>query len=76
MNVDPVEPDLFVFDRKFVLKDMDGFERFSMQFYFKISKTDQDLTTLIFAKKDKIFEFNYETVEIRDVCVYDEKMNR
>ena len=30
MNVDPVEPDLFVFDRKFVLKDMDGFERFSM----------------------------------------------
>ena len=70
MNTIPTEPDQFVFDRKFVLKDMEGFERFSMQFYFKISQTDQDLTTLIFAKKDKIFEFNYSTGELRDVCVY------
>ena len=31
---------------------------------------------MIFAKKDKIFEFNYETEEIRDVCIYDENMKR
>ena len=76
MSVDPLEPDLFVFDRKFWFKDMDAFEKFSMQFYFKVSQTDQDLTSLIFANKNKIFEFNYETQEIRDVIVYDTAMNR
>ena len=55
---------------------MDAFEKFSMQFYFKVSQTDQDLTSLIFANKNKIFEFNYETQEIRDVIVYDKAMNR
>ena len=54
------EVDTFQFDQKYVLKDMAGFEKFSMQFHFKNESSNGiDQTTLIFAKQDKVFEFNY-----------------
>jgi len=43
-----------------------------MQFHFKVAeKNGSDPQTLIFARQDKIFEFNYNTGDMRDLCVFD-----
>jgi len=49
-----------------------------MQFKFKKphGKSNIDLNTLIFAKEDKIFEFNYEKETLKDIVTFDFPLNR
>lgn len=58
--------------KKVNLKDIQEFEKVCMDFHFK--KRSSSLTTtkevLIFSKRDKIFELNFMTLEIKTTYVY------
>jgi len=75
-SLDGNEADTFILEHRHILKDMRGFEKFSMQFHFKLPINGADQSSLIFAKKEKIFEFNYHTAEVRDVYVYENPLNQ
>jgi hypothetical protein len=61
--------DSFVLLKKVILKDISLFKKVSMEFFFK--KDDQEpnsrIDTIIFAKTDQIFEFNFVTEEITTI---------
>ena len=65
----------FVLFKRHIIKGDDDFNHFSMQFYFK-SNSDSTHTCITFAKKDKIFDFNYMTAELHDICVFPKMLNR
>jgi len=72
-----MEMDKFTLVKRHQIKDIEGFDTFSMQFHFKhIASSAVDPQTLIFAKQDKIFEFNYDTGHMRDICVFDVPLQR
>lgn len=76
-NVNDHKTDTFQLEKRHVLRDMIGFEKFSMQFYFKLPHSNgHDASTLIFAKREHIFEFNYETGERTDICTFEVPLNR
>ena len=65
---------MFTQIKRVVIKDIPGFDHMSMQFKFKQNKQSNNtntLTTLIFAKRDKIFEFNYETEVVKDIVNFE-----
>ena len=62
-SLDANETDTWTLEHRHILKDMIGFEKFSMQFHFKLWINGADQSSLIFAKKEKIFEFNYNSGE-------------
>ena len=47
-----------------------------MKFLFKIHDDLSEPNTLIFAKKDCIFEYNVLTDNINVLCIYDINLNR
>ena len=68
--------DNFIMDKRIILHEIPGFENFSMQFHFSVSKKDNRNKKLIFAKQDKIFEFDYETELLKDVCIFENPLSR
>ncbi len=55
------EPDKFELKKNVQLKEIPVFEKVCMNFHFKKSDKGSPQDTIIFAKKDQIFELNYET---------------
>ena len=51
----------FVLTKKINLKDMEIFEKVAMDFFFTENSPDEPYNTLMFAKKDCIFNLNFET---------------
>jgi hypothetical protein len=53
--------------KRIVVKDIPLFNKVVMQFYFKKTAPGYEPNSLIFAKKDIIFELNFETEAITTV---------
>ena len=67
--------DSFRFYKKIKLTDIKEFKQISMDFYFKLQddpESFEPVDTMIFAKIDKIFEFNFETEEFRTRCDFNQ----
>jgi len=58
------------------IRDKPEFIDISMQFQFKLTKKDKEPTTLIFARQDRIMEFNFETEEIKEICIFEVPLTR
>ena len=63
---DPNQRDSFVQFKKVILRDYAQFDKIAMQFYFKNIK-GREPTQIIFAKRDSIIKFNFETDEIMTI---------
>ena len=71
--------DTFELANRHELRAIEGidFTYTSMQFHFRNKKPNgYDPSTLIFAKKDKIYELNYETCEVKDICIFEQPLSR
>ena len=67
MNKD--KSDCFVFHKRIWVKDIPYFKNVSIKYFFKNPTSKKGkYTTIIFAKQEEIFEFNFETEEI--TCFY------
>ena len=53
--------------KRIVVKDIPVFNKVCMQYHFKNPLADEDYTTLIFAKKDIIFELNFITEATKEI---------
>ena len=53
------------------LVEIPGFEKVCMTFYFKNTEGGKEPDTLIFARKEKIIEFNFENLSITDKCSFE-----
>jgi hypothetical protein len=61
--------DIFVFKKRVVLFEIEELNHLCMQFYFQISKVQGEFShTLLFAKKEKILQFDYNTECVRTLC--------
>ena len=54
--------------KRVVIKDIEEFDKVCTQFFFKKGSKD----TLIFAKKECVFEFNYEKSESKTIFFFKE----
>ena len=70
-NMNTAEMDTFEQIKRIRLRDNPEFNDICMDFHFKHTKNNKDPNTMIFAKQDKIIEFNYETEEIKDICLFE-----
>jgi len=60
-----------------VIREIEGFRGFSMQFLFKNPDKDgKDSNTLIFAKKECVFEFNYMTAVLTTTMTLQKSLSR
>jgi hypothetical protein len=59
--------DTFELYKRIVVKDMPLFNKVVMQYYFVTPKNGGPPCSLLFAKKDIIFELNFETEQITEV---------
>jgi len=72
-NVDEsIHDDFFDLEHRILIKEIEGFSKFAMQFKYKRGERD----VLIFATQEKIFEFNYVTKTIKDVVVFTTSLSR
>jgi hypothetical protein len=55
--------DCFTLHKRIVLKDMPYFEDVSMRYFFKNPTEPGVFDTIFFAKKEEIFQLNFETEE-------------
>jgi len=56
----------FVFHKRIWVKDIPYFKNVSMQFHFRSpSSRSGKYDTILFAKQEEIFEFNFETEECK-----------
>lgn len=53
--------DTFELFKRIVIREIEEMQGICMEFKFKISKASHEPNCLIFAKKDKIIELNFET---------------
>ncbi len=61
--------DKFIFKKRVVLFEIEELNHLCMQFYFQISKVKGEFShSLLFAKKDKILQFDYMTECVRTLC--------
>jgi hypothetical protein len=58
--------DSFILLKRIVVKDMVGFDKVCMQFYFK----QGDSSKLIFVKKEEIFELDTESETMSTICKF------
>ena len=69
--------DTFTLVKKHVVMEIPGMAGISMDFCFKYFNPGQlDPTSLIFARKDKIIQFNYETAAMVDLVNFEVPLNR
>ena len=68
--------DKFVQFKRIIIKDMPEFNKICMQFKFKIQKNGKESNALIFAKQDRIMELNFDTVQCKDVYIYEIPLTR
>ena len=69
--------DKFELVTRHVIKDIKGFPGISMQFLFKNpDKFGNDSNTLIFVKKEKMFEFDYMSGTVKDIYTFEKPLNR
>ena len=62
----------FTHYKRILLKDIEYFKDVSMKFFFKNRKHEfQKYDTILFAKKEDIFEFNFETEEFKVIYSYE-----
>ena len=61
--------------KRWPVKEIAGFNGFAMDFEFGIRDSQgRDPQTVIFARKDKIFQFNYETGQITNLYSFKESL--
>ena len=66
-NEDPESSEKYVLFKRIVVKDMPIFDKVCMQYLFKTPLQDEEVSTLIFAKKEIIFELNFLTEETKQI---------
>lgn len=66
---DPDHIDYFECTYRHILRDIDGLkvDFTCMNFHFKDWGDQGDTKSLLFAKREKIYELNYETAKVRDL---------
>ena len=64
--------DLFRLHKRIILKDIPIFDKVCMNFLYKKPKDNSFPTTLIFVKKENIFEMDYEAETIRLIYQFSE----
>ena len=62
--------------KRIIIKDKPGFDKLSMQYYFKRTKNGKELNSLIFAKQDKLITLNFETEVVTDLYIYEAELQR
>lgn len=68
--------DQFKLIKRIVIKDIPEFSRVSMQYYFKLTKYGRDPTSIIFAKQDRLIEFDFDIEEVYTIAQFDIPLNR
>ena len=64
--------DEFVLHKRIVVKEIPIFDKVCMQFFFKKSRSpEEEPDTLVFCKKDIIFELNFEEEFIETIFKFD-----
>ena len=73
-NTNPVDPssDTFTLAHRHVLKDITeiNVEFTAMNFHFKLPENGTDPHTIIFARKDRLYELDYHTSKVTDKVIF------
>ena len=75
-NQNTDDHDIFKLLKRIIIKDIPEFNKISMQFCFKNTKNGREVTTLIFAKQERLMEINFLTEKITDVVRFDVPLSR
>lgn len=66
-----MEMDKFELVKRIRIREIPEFYDVCMQFYFALTKNSRDPTSLIFAKKDRLIEFNFECEQIKTIYEFE-----
>ena len=66
----PDDTEMFYLHKRIVVKDLPIFEKVCMQYMFKIPLPGETYSSLIFSRKELIFELNFETEESSVIYKY------
>jgi hypothetical protein len=69
-NLDPSKIDKFELIKRIVIREIPMFNKISMQFHFRNTKSVKDPTEIVFAKQDRIFSLNFDTEEISTIVEF------
>lgn len=72
---DPSQRDCFVNFKRIILRNYVEFDKIAMQFYFKIIK-GREPCEIIFAKKDSLIRYNWETDVITKITTFVQPLMR
>ena len=75
-NQNTDDNDIFKLLKRIIIKDIPEFNKISMQFCFKNTKNGREVTSLIFAKQERLMEINFLTEKITDVVIFDVPLSR
>lgn len=68
--------DTFEQTNRIVVKEIPFFDKVCMQYYFKDPAPGKDPTTLLFVKREEIFEMNFVTGDIKTLHKFKIEINR
>ena len=71
-----VQNEYFVHFKTIELKGKEHFSAISMEFYFKNAKGSAKRETILFAKSDQIFEYNFDLDTTRLLYKFKAQLNR
>ena len=76
VNFNTDEPDRFVLVKRVIVRERPEFNKISMEYHFKVSKSEKDPNTIIFAKREEIMELNWETEKVEVVAKLEIPLSR